>query len=492
MRLFTVGDSLSQGFMSGAGARTDLAHPTLIARAMGMNPGMHNHDQGIDYYFPEWKNGGIPANMEVIFRRLNDRYGSRIKGLNWLTTLHHLNRVLDESEDYYEREEGRAENPYYGDVPYFHNVSTWSYEIADSWLVTPELCMNEIEKRKPIDGGDGWLAVANAAFYRSSLKVLSPNLENNYSQLDWLKHHAQTEGIENLTLWLGTNNVLRTVLHMHMTQTPGHPDIQPHRMQHLERREKGWNMWHPDDFTAEYAELLERVDEIMTNHNKARNWKVFVGNVPYLTIVPMLKGIGPKVSLGKQGNYYKNYTYVPFGEKFALKRNMYLTLHKALYIDDCIQEYNRSIQGLTDAVNARHNEESSRSPYHLVDVCSAFNKMDWRRNGGEPDYQYPAYFDNLERGIDTKYYHADPEGNMQQGGLFSLDGAHPSAIGQGLIAHEFIKVMKEAGVEFTDDLDWEAIVKSDSLYQEPISMMQEMYRYSNLAQLMVGIVRYYF
>lgn len=492
MRLFTVGDSLSQGFMSGAGARTDLAHPTLIARAMGMNPCMHSHDPGIDYYFPEWKNGGIPANLELIFRRLNNRYGSRIRGFNWLTTLHHLNRVLDKSEDYYERKEGRADNTYHGDVPYFHNVSTWSYEIADSWLVTPELCVEEIENRKSIDGGDGWLAVANAAFYRSSLKVLSPNLDNNFSQLDWLKHHAQTEGIENLTLWLGTNNVLRTVLHMHMTQTPGHPDIEPHHMQHHERRAKGWNMWHPDDFKAEYAELLERVDAIMTHYNSAENWNVFVGNIPYLTIVPMLKGIGPKVSLGCLGNYYKYYTYVPFTETFALKRGMYLTLHKALYIDDCIQEYNRSIQGLIDDTNARHKKESSRRPYHVVDVSSAFNRMDWRRNGGKPDYRYPDYFHELEPGIDSKYYHVDPDGNMQQGGLFSLDGAHPSAIGQGLIAHEFIKVMKEAGVVFRRELDWDGIFESDSLYQEPISMMQEMYRYSNLAQLMVGVVRYYF
>lgn len=36
MKLFTLGDSISQGFMSGAAAQTDLAYSTLIARCMGL------------------------------------------------------------------------------------------------------------------------------------------------------------------------------------------------------------------------------------------------------------------------------------------------------------------------------------------------------------------------------------------------------------------------------------------------------------------------
>ena len=38
MRLFTIGDSVSQGLMSGAAARTDLSYSTLIAETPGFLP----------------------------------------------------------------------------------------------------------------------------------------------------------------------------------------------------------------------------------------------------------------------------------------------------------------------------------------------------------------------------------------------------------------------------------------------------------------------
>jgi hypothetical protein len=35
-----------------------------------------------------------------------------------------------------------------------------------------------------------------------------------------------------------------------------------------------------------------------------------------------------------------------------------------------------------------------------------------------------------------------------QGGLFSLDGVHPTTIAYGLLAQEFINIMQKAGVKF--------------------------------------------
>ena len=52
MKLFTIGDSVSQGFMSLAAARIDLAYPTLIARSM-------NLEVGRDYRYPRWEAGGL-------------------------------------------------------------------------------------------------------------------------------------------------------------------------------------------------------------------------------------------------------------------------------------------------------------------------------------------------------------------------------------------------------------------------------------------------
>ena len=53
MRLFTIGDSVSQGFMSAAAARTDLTYSTLVARAMGLT-------RGHEYRYPEWALDGLP------------------------------------------------------------------------------------------------------------------------------------------------------------------------------------------------------------------------------------------------------------------------------------------------------------------------------------------------------------------------------------------------------------------------------------------------
>jgi hypothetical protein len=494
MKLFTMGDSLSQGFMSGAAARTDRCYSTLIARAMGLKPGSSYNDE-TGYYYPEWKMGGLPANLETIIRRLNKFYGPNIRGLEWVTILHHINRVIDRSEDYYEREEGKAGNKYHGNVPYFHNVSSWAYDIADSWLVTPQLCMEEIARRRPIDGRDGWLAAANAAFYRTALKVLSPNLDRNYTQLDWLRHHARTRGIENLLLWLGNNNAMKTILTFEIEQTTNNPDYRPHQMTHWERRKQRWNLWHPGDFEAEYNELIERVNDIMENDNICKKWNVFIGTIPYATIVPLLKGIGQKTPIGLRGTYYRYYTYVPFTESFAKRKKLYLPFHRAIYIDDCIGQYNNIIRQICSSKNIQHRRKAGVKDqgdrYYIVELCAAFKQMDWQRNNGTPPYEFPGYFRSLEIPVNTEYYHVDAEGRFIQGGLFSLDGVHPSAIGQGLIAREFMKVMKAAGVSFKSSLDWPEIFAGDTLYQEPITLMQEIYRHEALAEHLIKLIQRY-
>ena len=65
--------------------------------------------------------------------------------------------------------------------------------------------------------------------------------------------------MENLILWLGANNALGTVVTLKINQAP--PDLNPpvHERGYLERQQRGWNLWHPDAFRAEYAELLGRI-----------------------------------------------------------------------------------------------------------------------------------------------------------------------------------------------------------------------------------------
>ncbi len=495
MKLFTIGDSISQGFMSLAAARADLCYSTLIARSMGMIIGS-------DYHYPEWSAGGLPAifaNLEKLLRRLDEKYRSDINAFDGLTLPIVIEQVLNEAERYYERDKGNSDEPYSGGVEFFHNVAIQGFDVADSWMVTPKVCRKQIlSSNQAGEGKDNLFAAPNAAFYRTALKVLNPSLKpeyDNFSQLEWLKKHATNpqEGVENLFLWLGANNALGTVISLRINQTPNDPSetlTQPSKNPQTFREvREAWNLWHPNDFEAEYKELLERVDEIM-QANSNPNWNVFIGTVPLVTIAPLAKGVGPTTEIEIPGEerpaiYYKYYTYFPLEEDTVRKTDgAYLTLQDALHIDDCIRKYNQIITKLVASKNSRYE----KNHYHIVDICKALQDIAYKRNAGKPQYKFPDYFDFVYPQVNTKYYHADITGRLRQGGLVSLDGIHPSAIGHGLIAYEFLKKMKSVGVVSSTDLNWKEIFNKDDLYQKPIPIMHEFYEHEKLAECIIKLI----
>jgi hypothetical protein len=471
--------------MSAAAARTDLSYSTLIARTMGL---------GDEYRFPEWGAGGLPLNLEKVFRVLVDNYGSDIQGLEWLTVLQTIEGVVNEAEDYYERGLGGAEEPYrgyasVGEDKFFHNVAAQGFDVADSWLVSATVCKERIRDEP---GGGPSFFVPNAAFYRTALKIVNPSLDpqyDEYSQISWLEKHAtdSEEGVENLILWLGANNALGTIVGLKITPTPNDPNRRPHELTHREREDAGWTLWHPEDFEAEYSVLLNKVDEAM-QRNTYPDWNVFVGTVPPVTVAPLAKGVGPTYPITRKNAvtgedetflYYKYYVYFPFEEDLVRRGDgLYLTFYDALHIDDCIRKYNETIRTLVEAKNAHHQGKR----YHVVDLFQMFQDLALKRNAGQVKYDFPEYFDSVYPKVDTRYYHADPDGRLRQGGLSTLDGVHPSGIGHGLIAYEFLKVMEQAGVVNSANLDWGAIFESDRLYSDPIVLMQEVYEHSWLAE----------
>ena len=494
MKLFTIGDSVSQGFMSAAAARTDLTYSTLLARKMGLEP-------RTEYRYPGWGKDGLPLNLERLFRRLVERYGDDIKGWEWLTVLQTLDDVIDEVEDYYERGEGAANKPYTdpdgdgGQVEYFHNVAISGFDVADSWLVTPADCERLIHDAP---GGGEFFFPPNAAFYRTALKVLNPSLDpeyGDYSQLRWLKEHATNpdEGVENLVVWLGANNALGTVVGLKVNPTRNNPGERPHTLTHEERAAKKWTLWHPDDFRAEYTEFLDRVDDAMSQ-NTNPDWKVFIGTVPPVTIAPLAKGVGATHPITRPNSsgqletslYYDYYVYFLFDEGIVRRNDgLHLYMSEAVQIDDYIRAYNSTIRELAEAKNVNHGSER----YHIVDIFQMFQDIAIKRNAGQVKYDFPEYFDTIFPTVDTKYYHADPDGRLRQGGLSSLDGVHPSAIGHGLLAREFLETMRAAGVVDDADLDWRAIFESDRLYSDPIIIMQEIYQHTWLAEKLLALIR---
>ena len=490
MRLFTIGDSISQGFMSLAAARTDLAYSTLIARALGVS----------GYRYPSWPMGGMPFNLENVMRKLESRYGSNIGGIEWLTALQTINGVVDRSEDYYEREDGAIDRAYPDQsTPFFHNVSVRGFEVADAWLMNSRVCREVVQDAGAKGRKDNFLQGPNLSFYRTARKVLDPRLddrgypEDRTTQLDWLKLHAESEGVENLILWLGANNALGTILSLNIKMSPDDPPYVL-GLDHLERREKDWNLWHPNDFFAEYDMLLKRTLAALKN-NQAAHCHVFLATVPQVTVAPLAKGVGEKTLLDDthyKGYYYEYYTYFPFGKRFAKKSAFRLTKEEAIHIDDCIAAYNTFIR----SVPTSKKYPASNVTFHFVDVAKALFELAWKRNDGRPRYEFPDAFQYTFPKVNTQYYYANRRGKLERGGIVGLDGVHPSAIGQGLIAHEFLKVMNAAGIAKADgttvspnDLQWASIFNSDSLFRQPLSNMQEIYQHKTLAKLILRTIR---
>jgi hypothetical protein len=95
-----------------------------------------------------------------------------------------------------------------------------------------------------------------------------------------------------------------------------------------------------------------------------------------------------------------------------------------------------------------------------------------------PDRPLKAYYASLGF-IDHPLLQLDPipsvlslrteNGIRTSGGLFSLDGMHPSTIGYGIVAEAFLIEMQKAGVPDADPtrLDWSHIIAQDSLLQSP-------------------------
>ena len=481
MKLFVIGDSFSQGFMSLAAARTDLSYPSLIAKSMQIN----------NWQIPNWPKGGLPINVELLLREIQNLCGPELELLEWPKALLKMGSIFDAVEDYYERGQGAPNVPDPSGFDYFHNVAIRGFDVADAWLVDSELCYQKIDDETRWFFNDGVYALPSASLYRTALNVLNPSRDPNLNKmtaLDWLKHHhtggRDPQGVENLILWLGSNNALGTIIDLKINATNDPTRNYDRSLSHSQRLD--FNLWSPEHFEEDFSELMSRVNEIMTNNGS--DWQVFVGNVPAVTIAPLAKGVGKCVrrtdpfEVVPHARYFKYYTYFMFEKDYAQTSERKLTREQAYSIDEYIASYNESIRNWLDILNGKYR----KNRYHYVDLNRAFVQAAYKRNGEEPCYQFPPELKKRNPMVDTRFYHATSEGRVTQGGIFSLDGVHPSAIGQGLIAHEFLKVIND--VRKTNyAVDWDTVYESDDLYMRPLRIMPWLRKQDELASLFLEV-----
>jgi hypothetical protein len=136
-RLVSIGDSLLQGFQSGAVYNTDLSVPAILAYELGWFS---------QFRYPTYSGpGGLPLNIELCFRLLEQQFGPRLNWWEIPRALFSARQWMDEVEDYWERGPGSV-------IPRFtaikHNLATYGWDLRDAMEVTARLCREGIGEPK--------------------------------------------------------------------------------------------------------------------------------------------------------------------------------------------------------------------------------------------------------------------------------------------------------------------------------------------------------
>jgi hypothetical protein len=133
-----------------------------------------------------------------------------------------------------------------------------------------------------------------------------------------------------------------------------------------------------------------------------------------------------------------------------MRRTIRVSRNNRRAIDSAIDQYNGYI---TEVVRDARQE---RRDWYLFDVAGLLDRLAARRYIEDPlarpkgwsKYQLPAELASLVPVPDSRFFESGPRGRTG-GGLFSLDGVHPTTVGYGILAQELINVMQQhAGVKF--------------------------------------------
>ncbi|MDQ3851082.1 MAG: hypothetical protein M3296_10785 [Actinomycetota bacterium] len=459
-RLVTIGDSLTHGFQSGAIYNTDLSYPAIIAYELGWY-GRFRHPS-----YPGF--GGIPLNLELLVRDLEDRFGDRLSVLELPVALFRARQRLAEAEHWWAQGPG-ANLPPRG--PINHNLGIYGWDLRDVLSRTADTAHEALRTRQGFDivplvrNADHIAAarVLDSARTPGGLPMTPLQAAAALSQ-EGTDEDPGGDGIETLVVAIGANNALGSVIGLRVRWSgPGYEDLQA---------KADYNVWRPEHFATEWAQVVQRVRDVRARH-------VIFATVPHVTIAPVARGIGGKVEPGSR--YFSYYTRPWVTEaQFNPVNDPHLTGEEARAIDSAIDMYNDVIVASVWAAR-----EEGRD-WRVLDLAGLLDRLARRRYVEDPQvrlpdwwtpYELPAPLAALDPPPDSRFFASGPTGRFA-GGLFSLDGIHPTTIAYGLMAQEFMDVMQEAGVAFLHrdgvtpregpvTVDWQRLLAQDSLISQP-------------------------
>jgi hypothetical protein len=458
-RLVTIGDSLTHGFQSGAIFNTRHSYPMLIAQQLGWA----NQLRHPTYDSP---GDGLPLNLENLARQLEQKFGTQIDWWELPPALLLLRDHLDKIEDHWERKDGTQLPP---QTAINHNLAVYGWDLRNTLSRTADICKQVIDATPPKD--DFLQQTVENANDRAALRVLNSARNSNGDSLTPLQAAAALsnegtletgtgDGIETLIILIGANNALGSILTFKVNWSgEGYDD-----MTFNDR----YTVWRPIHFKAELDLIVQQVNTIKARH-------IIWGTVPHVTIAPFARGVGSKLAPGSR--YFPYYTLPWIDDAtFDPAKHPHITGPQARAIDSAIDQYNDAI-----AEVVRTGRQQGKD-WHLFEAAGLLDRLASRRYIEAPaaqpswwtPYPLPPALQALNPVPTSQFFKSGAQGRTQ-GGLFSLDGIHPTTIGYGLMAQELINIMRKAGVKFHDSngsphsgaIDFNHLIQIDTLISTP-------------------------
>lgn len=460
-RLVTIGDSLGHGFQSGAVFHTDVSFPAIIAHELGWLS---------RFRYPTYDGpGGLPLNIELLLRKLEQAVGAKIDWWEAPLALFLARQYLDQVEDYWERGPGSVITRV---KEIKHNLSVYGWDLRDALALTGKICEERIAEPKD----DLLHQIVENNGDRAALRVYpiidahrGKTLFDAAAALGDETGEAEA-GIETLIVFLGANNVLQSVTALNVVWSgEGYDDL---------AKKNRYTVWRPRHFVAELKLVAEQVRRIKARH-------VIWCTVPHVTIAPVARGVGTKI---KPGSAYFPYYTRPWitDTQFDPGQDPHLTGEEAHAVDCAVDQYNYAI---TDLVREARSAENDPRDWYLLDVAGILDRLAHRRYADDPlarppwwrPYPLPPALRALQPPPDSRFLTSDGRRRIT-GGLFSLDGVHPTTVGYGILAQELITVMTRAGVEFRlaggairpgpITVDFDRLIRRDTLINTPPAVIK--------------------
>jgi len=453
--MVVIGDSISQGFKNGGIYRTDINFPALLCQCFEPVP---------NFTQPNFTaQAGIPINLEMLVRGMSDQFGDSLEWSEYVPAASHLYSTLKRIKRYWE---GKLKPLSTDRTEPYHNQSVWGFAMNDAWIMTENLSREHIRTHR--ETYSIFDVLPDHALFITACMVLNPSFGETFThhtQIDNALYLQENGGIENLIVSMGHNNIIGAVTDLRFQYSePSDLEAPP--------AERNYTVYRPEHFELEYRKLAERVSAIGAE-------RIFVPTIPYVTIPPVSRGVNEDLSR-QTGGYFDYYTrFWIWDSDFDPVKHPHLTKEQAIELDQSVDEYNRIIRELADEFG-----------WVVVPLNRYVNAIAKRRLAGNIRLPFPQEFreamlrnpatahlveDPHDPKLSTDYIRIDEEKqNVYKGGIFSLDGIHPTTIGYGLMAHVYYETMKKNGVKFDRPLNWDYIIENDTLVTDPPYLLVEL------------------